>query len=89
MSQIKVKCPNVSCGKVLAVDASLAGKKGKCSTCGTVFQIPGPAGKHSLRSRILLWLRKTVREKAWGSEANKVPSFSMTIHDLMAKSIAV
>ncbi|HUG90166.1 MAG TPA: hypothetical protein VML55_05005, partial [Planctomycetaceae bacterium] len=58
MPQIKVQCPNAACGKVLAVDEGLAGKKGRCSTCGTVFQIPAalggkpaPASESSARPR--------------------------------------
>jgi hypothetical protein len=47
VSQIKIQCPNPECGKVLAVDGSLAGKKGKCSTCGTVFQIPAAVASKS------------------------------------------
>lgn len=39
--QIKIKCPNNDCGKTLVVDTEMAGKKGKCSTCDSVFLIPG------------------------------------------------
>jgi hypothetical protein len=48
--KVKVKCPNAECRKVLVVDTALAGKKGKCSTCGAVFKIPAvqqPSGGKS------------------------------------------
>ena len=37
---IAFRCLN--CGKEFQKDASLAGKKGRCSQCGHVFEIPGP-----------------------------------------------
>jgi hypothetical protein len=39
---LKIRCPNAECRKVLVVDDSLAGQKGKCSTCGSKFVIPAP-----------------------------------------------
>ncbi|MHC4200488.1 MAG: hypothetical protein ACYSU0_10895, partial [Planctomycetota bacterium] len=41
---IKVRCPNPACKKVLAVKASLAGKKGRCPMCGQAMTIPKPPG---------------------------------------------
>jgi hypothetical protein len=37
---IKVQCPNSSCGKVLLVKDGWAGKKGGCTECGSVIQVP-------------------------------------------------
>jgi serine/threonine protein kinase/WD40 repeat protein/ribosomal protein L37AE/L43A len=38
---IEVRCP--SCGKNLRVKTEFAGKKGKCTKCGQVVAVPGPA----------------------------------------------
>lgn len=38
--KIKFACP--SCGKPHTVDASLAGRKGRCQDCGAVMRIPAP-----------------------------------------------
>lgn len=45
--RVKVKCPNAECGMVLVVDGAMAGKKGKCSKCGSVFTIPAGKPKRS------------------------------------------
>lgn len=39
---IHVKCPNLKCGRTLAVKGELAGTRGKCPACGTVVEIPIP-----------------------------------------------
>lgn len=41
-AKIRVRCPNPACKKVLAVKASMGGKKGKCPFCGQVMTIPVP-----------------------------------------------
>ncbi len=39
------RCPNPSCGQVMAVQEQYAGMRGKCPHCGTVFAFPPlPAG---------------------------------------------
>ena len=40
---IEVKCPNPDCAKVFKVKDELAGKKGKCSQCGTAIHVPAAA----------------------------------------------
>src|SRR3954470_15245244 len=40
---IAFRCLN--CGKGYQKDANLAGKKGRCSGCGHIFEIPGPPGR--------------------------------------------
>jgi hypothetical protein len=41
---IKVRCPG--CGKMYEVRDSLAGKKGRCTDCGSIMPIPTPAAPH-------------------------------------------
>ena len=40
---IKVRCPNASCRKVLAVKHEMAGRKAKCPLCGQTMSIPKKA----------------------------------------------
>jgi ribosomal protein S27E len=40
---IKIMCPNLSCGKVLAVPTAARGKVVRCRHCGTTIRIPTPA----------------------------------------------
>jgi ribosomal protein S27E len=39
---IKIMCPNLSCGKVLAVPMAARGKTVRCRHCGTTIKIPAP-----------------------------------------------
>lgn len=39
---IKIMCPNLTCGKVLAVPGAARGKVVRCRHCGTTIKIPAP-----------------------------------------------
>ena len=40
---IKIMCPNLVCGKVLAVPGAARGRVVRCRHCGTTLRIPGAA----------------------------------------------
>jgi hypothetical protein len=42
---ITVQCPNTGCGQLLNVRDELAGKAGKCPSCGSVIAIPARSSK--------------------------------------------
>jgi len=39
---IRIMCPNLTCGKVLAVPGAARGKIVRCRHCGTTIKIPAP-----------------------------------------------
>jgi uncharacterized Zn finger protein len=42
---IRIKCPSLSCQRVLAVPTSARGKLVRCSSCGMTIRIPAPKVK--------------------------------------------
>ena len=75
---IKVRCPNPSCKKVLAVKAELAGKKGKCPICGQPMTVPTPVDGAPKSKTIVAIGREEVasksRERAAAKEAARKPA---------------
>lgn len=40
MDQIRIKCPNLTCRKILAVPSSSRGKNVRCKNCGATIRVP-------------------------------------------------
>ena len=40
---IRIKCPNLTCQKILAVPISSRGKNVRCRSCGGTIRVPSPA----------------------------------------------
>ncbi len=40
VSTVRVKCPNLSCQRILAVPVSTRGKLVRCRQCATIVRIP-------------------------------------------------
>jgi len=39
---VRIMCPNLNCGKVLAVPTAARGKVVRCRHCGTTIKVPAP-----------------------------------------------
>lgn len=37
---IRIRCPNLLCGRILAIPGHARGKRVKCRSCGTVMSVP-------------------------------------------------
>jgi hypothetical protein len=40
MEQLRIKCPNLTCRKILAVPVSSRGKNVRCKNCGATIRVP-------------------------------------------------
>jgi len=48
---IRIKCPNLTCRKVLAVPGIARGKAVRCKNCGTLIRIPEASKDAAARSK--------------------------------------
>lgn len=44
MEQLRIKCPRLTCRKILAVPMSSRGKNVRCKNCGATIRVPQLAG---------------------------------------------
>lgn len=44
MEQLRIKCPRLTCRKILAVPMSSRGKNVRCKNCGATIRVPESAG---------------------------------------------
>jgi hypothetical protein len=40
MNELRIKCPNLTCRKILAVPANSRGKNVRCKNCGATIRVP-------------------------------------------------
>jgi ribosomal protein S27E len=40
MDHLRIKCPNLTCRKILAVPSSSRGKNVRCKNCGATIRVP-------------------------------------------------